>query len=144
MEGDGMNLLFAVLFACNDIPKIDFTKTDYNPLEGAWVVCEGMANGKPMPRGCLGEKWPMFFRGGKIARCGGVRVVITGPSTAELHVLPSRTDVVPTVADSGPRLAIFRRTGDTLEMCWAIGKRPTAFASTEVGITYTVFKRQAR
>jgi hypothetical protein len=128
-----MNLLFAVLFACNNAPKTDFTKMDYNPLEGTWVVCGGMDGGRPKPRGTLGEKWPMFFNGGKIARCGGVRVLWTGPSTLELHV-----------PGSLPRLAIFRRTGDTLEMCWAIGRRLTVFASTELGVTYTVFKRQAR
>jgi hypothetical protein len=133
MEGAAMNLLFAVLFACNNVPMTDFTQAGYNPLEGTWVVCGGMNGGQPKPRGTLGEKWAMFFNGGKIAQCGGVRVVRTGPSTLELHV-----------AGSPPRLAIFRRTVNTLEMCWAIGRRPTTFASTEVGITYTVFKRQAR
>jgi hypothetical protein len=90
-----MNFVFvAALLVCKDLPKADFAQTDYNPLAGTWVVCGGMRRGRPTPRGTLGEKWPIVFNGPKTAQCGGVKIVVTGPSTLELHVAGSPTHSV--------------------------------------------------
>jgi uncharacterized protein (TIGR03067 family) len=134
-------LSLPLLFAFAAIAAADDAANDLKKLVGAWEEVSHIENGKDKTAGEIKGATVVIDEKGNWQALKDGTVFLKGSSKLDPSKKPRAADWTVEGFDQ-PVLGIYEVDKDTWKHCFALGKRPTEFASKEgSGVTYIVLKR---